>query len=66
MKQQLMLFGILVLVFVVAACTSTPVEEVTQAEVSAVVEPTIADIEADLDTSSLDELEEDLDLLILE
>ena len=66
--RQLILLGIFALMLV-AACTSST-EPTTQVEDTAaeivVTEPTIADIEADLDTSDLDELEEDLDLLLLE
>ena len=66
--RQLILLGIFALMLV-AACTSsteTGSEDTTAEEQILVVEPTIADIEADLDTSDLDELEGDLDLLILE
>lgn len=79
MKQIILMLSVLSLLMV-AACqpvqpsepTDTGGVTIVEDEVSApedVVEPvveTAEDIEADLDTSSLDELEEDLDLLILE
>lgn len=73
--RHLMLMGIFAMVFMLG-CTSVPddmMEEempeeatLTDSEVEAIAEPTAETLESDLDTSGLDQIEEDLDLLILE
>ena len=80
MKQIILMLSVLSLLMI-AACQPvvpseptepggvTVVDDAVTPDAADVVEPvaeTAEDIEADLDTSSLDELEEDLDLLVLE
>ena len=70
MKQIITIIGIFSLLFLVACVSPTETvedtTEVAESDVEAIAEPTAEQIESDLDTSSLDEIEEDLDLLILE
>ena len=75
MKQMLLILSILSLVLITACQPIEPtapagegaMEETEGAmEEEAVAEPTAGEIAQDLDTSDLDEIEEDLDLLVLE
>ena len=80
MKQIILMLSVLSLLMVAACQPVVPSEPtdtggvtIVEDDVTEVVEAedeaaavSAEDIEADLDTSSLDELEEDLDLLVLE
>lgn len=61
--------AILTLLLGVGCANEQPATEAvtaTQEDVQAIAEPTIENIESDLDTSDLDSMEEDLDSLIVE
>jgi len=71
--KLLNVIAVFAIMFIIG-CSPGVVEEAQEATPEAAedqesteeIVPTEANIEADLDTSSLDEIEEDLDLLILE
>lgn len=68
MRRLLPIIGILSLLLM-AACAqqeqATGEEGITQ-DAETVTEPTVQDIESDLDTSEIENIEKDLDLLIIE
>ena len=68
MIKLIMAIAVLALLLGVGCAREQPLTEaaVTQEDIQAVTEPTIEDIESDLDTSDLDSLEEDMDSLIIE
>ncbi|MAG15457.1 hypothetical protein CMO88_00175 [Candidatus Woesearchaeota archaeon] len=69
MKQILTILGVFSIILLIGCAVpelQITEEELTDADIEAMTEPTAEQIEADLDTSSLDEIEGDLDLLILE
>ena len=71
MKQILLLLSVFSLIIIAACQPAIPTEPTGEEAIEGVAEgeaaaPAAGQIEQDLDTSDLDEIEEDLDLLVLE